>query len=144
MAELSGGQGVALHIQQSIQEQRGGLGNHMLWVLLLGQKLCQAVQNVHASPGAEEVCPGLVRWQAVRQGGEGQQTGHQLGQTRYRRERGSHLGGHQPHAMSELEDAGPNWPDHIRVQGVILQQPLAKALLGVLPHSLFLQQALDR
>ena len=116
----------------------------MLGVLLLGQKLHKALQNIHASPGAEEVCPGQVGWQAVGKGGVRQQTDHQLRQTRYGHERGSHLRGHQPHAMSELEDAGPNRPDHIRVQGIVLQQLIAEALLGVLPHSLLLQQALHR
>ena len=142
-AELSCGQGMALHEQQSIQKQRGGLGDHMLRILL-GQELHQAAQNIHTSVGAEEVSPGQVRWKTVGQGGEGQQAGHQLVQTWHRRERGSHLGGHQPHAVPELEDASPHWPDHVRVQGVLLGQPLGEALLGVLPHSLLLQQTLNK
>ena len=45
--------------------------------------------------------------------------------------------------MLDLQNSCPQRPDDIRVQWVLLGQPLGEALLGGLPHCLLLQQALD-
>ena len=78
--ELPRGEGVALHVQQGIEQQGGGVGDPASRRVSLRQQFGQAPQHIHAGPGAQEVSIGQVRGQGAAQGGEDQQTGHQLGQ----------------------------------------------------------------
>lgn len=144
LAEAPCGQRMALQVQQGVEEQRGRPGNHLLHLLLLREQLGQAAHGVGAGGGAEEVGSGQVAGQAGGGGGgEGQQAGHQAGQARRGCQRGGHLRRHQPHAVAQLQDAGAHGAHHIRVERVLLLQPLAEALLGALPHGLLPQQGLD-